>query len=293
MKWLVNLLILAATASADHASEVKQFALDPMVVVRIPVSRDRLTSVRFPSAIADLEGAFVSSEPEPPALFQISFRPGNAFFAVRALGTNVTVNLLVGWKGQTYALECFEAADSAVAVILAEKTPQTTNSAPRRPTPIRLKAILKTAALLPYIVDKQPELLRDLERVIPNRTVALPDCDVVLDEVLRFGTDDTLVFRVTFRNKTSSPILYRPTGLGVAVGNKQFSQSAVEADGVVPPCGQASASFSISAGVHGTPPGVSVQKRVQRNLRTYWAGLQCTVPKHLSKLRLALTFPST
>src|SRR6185503_10001064 len=117
MKWLASLLCLVSTVGAQPTNAVRHFILDPANVTRLPIARDQLTTVSFPSPVSDLEGAFLSPEPEPPALFQISFRPGSHFFSLRALAANAQATLHVGWRGQTYILELIESSTPTLAAI--------------------------------------------------------------------------------------------------------------------------------------------------------------------------------
>ena len=119
MKSLISMLFAVTAVCAQTTN--KEFWLDPLQVPRIPVAQDRFTTVRLPSPISDLTGVFISPNAEPPARFQISFRPGSEFFSLRALTTNVSATLAVGWNGNIYHLECVESAVSWPGVFFVEK----------------------------------------------------------------------------------------------------------------------------------------------------------------------------
>ncbi|MBK7999669.1 MAG: hypothetical protein IPK15_13370 [Verrucomicrobia bacterium] len=261
MKPLANLLLLLAVLPVPAAEAVRQILLNPAQMVRLPVARDQLTTVRFPSPISDLEGAFFSPEPGPPALFQISFRPGNAFFALRALATNASATLSVGWRGQTYVLQCIESTDPLLSVTFVDRPTLASRSGParRRPTPARLSALLEMAELYEPIRLQHPDRVAQVQRGTPRRRVIHAGCEVVLEEVFRFESDDALVFHATIHNPTIAPVIYKPETLAVTVGDRTFSQAAAHGSGIVGPCSQSSVFLIIAAGTRGTPPGISVQ----------------------------------
>jgi hypothetical protein len=263
MKWLISLLCLAASAGAGPSDAIRQCVLDPLTIVRVPVARDRLTTIRFPGPVSDIEGAFVSPESDPPSLFQISFRPGSPFFSLRALATNASAALTVGWKGRSYVLELVESSVPLLAIQFIERPSAARAMVPRIATPARLREMLKAAKFHSYLEAQQPLALTGIERLTVNRRQTRPDFDIVLEEIFRFDSDDTLVFHVTFINKTLSPIYYLPGALAVKVGECRFDQSASDAEGVIPACEHSSAFFAISAGVRGTPANLSIKNEFQ------------------------------
>jgi hypothetical protein len=263
MKRLVNLLVLAASLSTGAAETIQHTLLDPDQVVRVPVARNRLTTVRFPSPISDLEGAYLSIEDAPPALFQISFRPGQNFFSLRALATNASTTLTVGWKGRSYVLELLESPDPVLVLGLIEPLARMSPPLPRAITPARLRALLQTSRLYSEIQAQQFSFIRDVKCFVVNQRTALKDCDMLVERVFEFKADETLVFHVRFLNKSAEPILYLPTSLGARVGERVFAASIEEAEGIVPACGEALAVFALTAGVNGVPVGLSSRNEFQ------------------------------
>lgn len=261
MKRLASLLLLLGLLPVPAAEAIRQVLLNPAQVVRIPVARDQLTMVRFPSPIADLEGAFFAPDPEPPALFQISFRPGNAFLALRALTTNVSATLSVGWRGQTYVLQCVESSYPLLSVVFVDRPTLASRLAPQRsrPTPARLTAMLEIAELFESVTSQHPERVSDVQRATPRRSFVHAGCEVVLEEVFRFEANDALVFRATIHNPTVAPVIYKPETLAVRARERTFSPAAAHASGIVAPCGKSSVFLIVAAGIKGTPPGLSVQ----------------------------------
>ena len=88
-----------------------------MTVTRIYIALDRLTTIRFPSPLSDLQSALVAAEPHPDALFLVVFQPGNAFFSLRALAPNASTTLNVVWNNQTCVLELVESPTPCLSAI--------------------------------------------------------------------------------------------------------------------------------------------------------------------------------
>ncbi len=263
MNRFAKLLFLAASLSAHGAGLIRQEVLDPGMAVRVPVSRERLTTVRFPSPISDLEGTYLSAGVEPPARFQISFQPGRSSFALRALATNVNTTLTVGWRGQLQVLELVESSEPLSVLDLLVAPPPPPPAAARSITPARLRALLQIARLHSEVELQQPALLDGTRRYVVNASAVHPDCEVILEQVFHFAADDTLVFDVRFVNQTTERIAFLPSSLGARVGDRPFVSSLTEAEGVVPPCGTATVAFAISGGVNGTPEGLSPRNKFQ------------------------------
>ena len=114
---LLGTVSFAALAPAQPTNAIQRLALNPMAVTRIPVALDRLTTIRFPSPVSDLQAALIAVEPHPDALFLVAFQPGNAFFSVRALAPSTNTTLNVVWKNQTYVLELVESKPPWLSVI--------------------------------------------------------------------------------------------------------------------------------------------------------------------------------
>jgi len=269
MKWLASLFLTVATASAQPTN--RQVWLDPLQVVRVQVAQDRLTTVRFPGPISDLEGAFIAANAEPPARFQASFNPGSEWFSLRALTTNVSATLAVGWNGNVYHLECVESAVSSPGVFFNEKpaapapTPPAPVPPPVSPPPVarattenRLRDIIETAQSYAGLQKlKSPLRLRDVKRQVLRRHFAQPDCDILLSQIFDFNADDTLVFEITILNRTAWHLYYTPHSLAVKVGKYHCAASVFAADGFVPARASSTIYFGITGGVRGTPFGLS------------------------------------
>lgn len=114
---LLAALSFAKAAAAQATNPIQRLPLNPMIVTRIPIALDRLTTIRFPSPLSDLQSALVAAEPHPDALFLVVFQPGSAFFSLRALATNASTTLNVVWNNQTCVLELVESKTPCLSAI--------------------------------------------------------------------------------------------------------------------------------------------------------------------------------
>lgn len=248
-RWLA--LLFGIATLADSTNALQRLALNPEVVVRIPVATDRLTTVRFPGPVQSVEAAFIATTPHPDARFLLSFQAGNEFFSLRALTNKVTATLNVAWNRQTYVLELVEATHPWLSVTFEQPVPTRSSGNSHPVTPSRLFGLLDTARAFPLLKQQHPGAVAGVECVRPNTSFDYRDYAIRLDEVLRFDAEDTLVFRVALTNHTAQPIHYLPQSLMVRAGQRVYFQSLTDANGVIPPQAETSVSFVVT----GTPDG--------------------------------------
>ncbi|PWU19871.1 MAG: hypothetical protein C5B50_05425 [Verrucomicrobia bacterium] len=248
---ILLLVFLLHSAAGQSVNPIQQLPLNPMVLARIPVAMTGPTTIRFPSPISDLEGAFVSSDANSPALFLLSFRPGSSFFSIRALRANTNATLNVVWKDQTYVLELEESKTPWFSVIFAQ-APSPAAPAPRQSvTPSRLLGLLDTAKAFPLLKKQHPEAVANVQCIRPDTLNDYGDYTIRTEEVFRFDDADTLVFRIAISNKTMQVMHYLPQSLMVQTGRRVFYQSITDGTGEVPPQKAAPVYFSVT----GTPDG--------------------------------------
>jgi len=246
---LIELLLwafLLGVAAAQSADPIQKVSLNPLVVARIPVARTGPTTIRFPSPISDLEGAFISSDPASSALFLLTFRPGSAFFSVRALAANANTSLNVVWKDQTYVLELVESKKPWLSVIFTQGATAAAPIAHQPVTPSRLLGLLDTAKAFPLLKTQHPEAVAGVECARPNTFNDYGDYTINTEEVFRFDGADTLVFRIVVSNKTGRVMRYLPQSLMVQAGQRVFYQSITDAKGEIPAQTSAPVYFAIT-----------------------------------------------
>jgi hypothetical protein len=243
--------------TAQSWEAIQQVPLDPLVVTRIPVSMNGPTTVRFPSPVSDLEGAFISTDPSSSAPFLLSFRPGSSFFSVRALapGTNTSLNIV--WKNQTYVLELDESKTPWLSVIFTESPVAPASDRHQPVTPSRLLGLLDTAKAYPLLRTQHPEAVVGVEFVRPGTLNDYGSYSIKTEEVFRFDGADTLVFRIGVSNKTAQTMRYLPQSLMVQAGSRVFYQSITDGSGEIPPQSTVPIYFAITGTADGKRNDIS------------------------------------
>ena len=234
---------------------VQEIELDEHSVVTVPVSSARVTTISFPGPISAIDAALLTIDGKTPGLFQIAHKPGSYFFSVRCLVKEATTNVNVRWNNKTYVLELQESKTPLLSVIFKYKPDAPGSSlAQRRGTPAILLGLLDKAKAYPVLKTSHPEAVEGVDYVSyadNPRVMDYNDFEIRLEEVFRFDSQDTLVFRVVLRNKTDQEILYKPQGFSVRVGERVYSQSIGDASGTMPSRSDTPAYFAIT----GTPSG--------------------------------------
>ena len=249
---LLAALGLAGTVTAQTTSPIQQLTLDPLAVTHIPVARDRLTTIRFPSPVSDLQSALVAAEPHPEALFLVTFQPTSAFFSVRALVANTNTTLNVVWQNQTYVLELEESSSPWLSVILAAPTEPPPHPAPTNACPARPRDLIATARGLSLQRGQAQTRLPGVEIYHPGTTKDHFGYAVRVAGIYRFIAENTLVFHVGVSNKTPAVLQYITTNLIAIVDEQLYCLPLTQAEGTLPPNCEVPVYFSIPAGTNHT-----------------------------------------
>jgi hypothetical protein len=250
-------LVVAARAAAQPA--LTNIVLNPGEIVVVPVTTDRFSMICFPSPISHLEGAYLSTETEPPARFQVNFKPGSSYFSVRALAENVSAAVAVVWKEKTFVFELTSSSHPLLTVRLVEPAARDSVSTSRLPSSHRLLGILDTAKAYSVLRAQHPAEVADVVYLPKHDRYDFGSCELLVEELFHFKTEDTLVFRLVFHNKTSRIINYRPQSFRVRVGQKTFYAAISDGDGVLPPMSSTPVYFAIDSAPDGSRPGLSPQ----------------------------------
>lgn len=248
-------LICCAALALDGfaASPIKDLSLDEQEVVVIPITNSRVTTVSFPGPIAALEGTGITTDGKQPAQFQLAHKPGAYFFSVRSLTKGAVTNLNVRWNEKTYVLEL---QDSSAPLLSVNFHPalHRKDQRSRAVTPGCLLGLLDTAKAYPALRDQHPEAVQGVEFVRyaqEQRVMDYRDYEIHLEEAFRFDAQDTIIFRVTLRNKREHDLQYHADSFSVRAGERVYSQSISDASGVMPAKSESPAYFAIT----GTPNG--------------------------------------
>ncbi len=241
MNRLTNLILLVLPFGLANAfavdSRVQDFTLDDHTVYAVPVSEARVTTISFPSPIAAIDGALITSDGKTPGTFQIAHTKGTAYLSLRALSKDATTNLNIRWNNRTYAFELHESEKPWYSVVLQTK-PDKANHLSLPLTPPRLLGLFDKAKAFPLLQAHAPDEIANVEYRDLGEKPLVSDCgdyEVRLTEAFRFADEDTLVFHLVIANKSDKPLDHTPEKLEVQVGDRVFTPSVTDlASGIAP-----------------------------------------------------------
>lgn len=256
MKPLIRLLVVLAPLSTFAAPRefIESAQLDDRVVYSVPVATNRVTTISFPGPIAAIDAAGVTTDTKMAGDFQLAHTKGAAFFSVRALTAMASANVNVRWGKNTYVFQLEESPRPVLSLILESKpSPGGVKPAPVV-SPTRLLALLDKAKSFPLLKQQHPEAVAGVDFATFEKTPSVSDFndyEIRIQEAFRFNAEDTLVLHVLLRNKTHTPVHYRPDSFALRIGNRVYAQSISDAAGLIPPQSEASAYIAVT----GTPDG--------------------------------------
>jgi hypothetical protein len=239
---------------AAHPEAIQRVTLDERVVITVPISANRVTTIGFPGPIAAIDAVGVTADGKTPGQFQLAHTKGSSFVSVRALTRKAATNLNIRWNKRTYVFELVESEVPVLALNLEERAASEIVRPAPQATPTRLLALLDKAKAFPLLMKQQPNAVAGAEaRTFGDepQVTDFNDYEIRIEEVFRFDPEDTLVFHVTLRNKSESEIRYLPESFCVRVGNRLYYQSISDAPGLLPPHAVSTVYFAIT----GTPDG--------------------------------------
>jgi hypothetical protein len=253
-RWLISLLLTVCWLANAKDKAIQTYILDEQTVYVIPVAVNRVTTISFPGAIAAMDAAQASIDPQKPAPFLIAHAKGSSFFSVRAETKKAVTNINIRWNDKTYVLELVESDDPLLSVTFVPP-PDTSSALQSAPvTPSRLLALLDEAKAYPLLKAYHEDAVAGVDYRNYEHQPRIVDCTnyaMKIEEAFRFDVEDTLIFRVGVTNKTDHELLYAPNGFFLRVGERTYPQSISDASGIVPPHAEAPAYFAVT----GTPNG--------------------------------------
>ncbi|MFO1461560.1 MAG: hypothetical protein U1G08_19425 [Verrucomicrobiota bacterium] len=255
MKSTISIFLLAATvALAAPPEAIQRVTLDERVVITVPVSTNRVTTISFPGPIAAIDAVGVTADGKTPGNFQLAHTKGSSFVSVRALARKAATNLNIRWNKRTYVFELIEGDAPVLALNLEDRAASEIVQPAPQVTPTRLVALLDKAKAFPLLKKQQPDAVAGAEaRSFGDepQVTDFNDHEIRIEEVFRFNPEDTLVFHVTLRNKSEREIRYLPESFCTRVGSRLYYQSVSDAPGLLPPHAVSTVYFAIT----GTPDG--------------------------------------
>lgn len=258
---LLSFAFLAVCSTALAADKrVQDFVLDDHTVYSVPVSGTRVTTISFPSPIAAIDGALLTSDGKIPALFQIAHTKGTSYFSLRALTQQAATNLNVRWNNRTYAFELHESGEPLYSIVLrtgAENIRPLTKPL----TPPRLLGLLDKVKAFPLLQAKAPDEVANIEHRDLHDAPLVSDCGdyvVKLTDAFRFPEQDTLVFHLIIENRSDSALQYSPERLQVRVADRVFTPSLTDLTSTIAPH-ESTLGYVLVSGSPGDPNDLSLK----------------------------------
>src|SRR5262245_11319531 len=164
MKSPISILLLAATvAFAAPPEAIQRITLDERVVVTVPVSTNRVTTISIPGAITATDAGSVTADGKTPGQFQLAHTKGSSFVSVRALARKAATNLNIRWNKRTYVFELIEGDAPVLALNLEDRASSEVAQSAPQVTPTRLLALLDKAKAFPLLKKQQPDAVAGAE----------------------------------------------------------------------------------------------------------------------------------
>ena len=158
MKSPISILLLAATVLVAAPPEaIERATLDERVVVTVPVSTNRVTTISFPGPIAAIDAVGVTADGKTPGEFQLAHTKGSSFVSVRALARKAATNLNIRWNKRTYVFELVESDAPVLALNLEDRAATEIVQPAPQVAPTRLLALLDKAKAFPLLKSHHPD----------------------------------------------------------------------------------------------------------------------------------------
>ncbi len=251
--------IFLAVASALSAQTIRNLALDAQQVVELPVSRE-VTTVMFPGPLTAVAGTDMlidngrdASEVEEgtPIRFHVTHAPGSNFILVQSLQPDAAGRLTAIFDGAAYVIQLRTVAtDSAASVIFGKGAVAAAKRVDAPPEPVKFSpriglSLLDRARAYPVLAKSLPKAVEGVTLRAQNRTVALPDVEITVQEVYRFPKEDAVVFLLRLRNPTDRTVDLAPSTFAARVAQERFEQSIANGPRSLEPGASADAEFAI------------------------------------------------
>ena len=243
MRFLILIFSLNAIVLGAEVDEIVNFALNSKLVHTIYCHEQNtgVTTVAFPDEISGIYGArvdvkFNEKKPNP---FLLSFTPGSAYFTIKSLAANQAQGAInVVYKKEIYVLhlKTVKKGYSSVSFRAPKQVKQVGNSAYKNKavSTSLLLSMLDKAKAYHLIKKHYPAQVEGISLDTPTTVMEYSTHQILLKEVIRFESQDTLFFHIQVKNTTFKELRYKPKDFAVNVGDKIFYAALTDASGVVP-----------------------------------------------------------
>lgn len=252
-------VLLEGSIRAKGTEVIKQFPLDERSIYKIGIGMEVPTTIMFPGTIGAISGANIGVGEEAAANVLFSYTENKHFFHVRALKNGAEAAANIVYKNKIYALTFHTCEHPARSVNFYEENCCLGNKTNCQVTPERLLELLDKTKTHHFFEMQYPEIVQQIEKAFPMSKTLYKNFEVLLEEVVRFDPEDTLVFRIKFMNKVDQDVYYQPQRLAVRVGDNIYYASIVDASGILPACAETYGYFAITGKPTGGRANLSVK----------------------------------
>lgn len=212
--------------------------LQPDTSYSVGVAPHMPTTIVFPSPGLGFQGVgLMQASDTTPQPVQIDHAPGTNYFTVRAIMPGARSDLNVVFEGRLYGF-VFQLSDDPVRGLTLMRPPAPSRTSPgRRSNRVgvtRLVEMLDEAKAYDLIAAAYPGYQKNIAVQEKGYRIPYPLFDVLVDHAWRFESEDTIVLRVVFINKTPRLQYYRPDAVAVKIGERTFYCSIADANGEIP-----------------------------------------------------------
>lgn len=241
------IMVQALLVAGVPAAEIRSYPLDERSLYTVRLSRDEPTTCVFPAPLKAIVGANVSQvAAEAPGIL-LSHEAGAEYFSLRLLKEGASGALNVIMRGKVYALALVPAPEPDRAVVFLDQ--EIVGPLPQMPAPGNFAALVERTKQ--HGRAPVSGMTQAVASATPGNTTAYQTFTATVELIVRYETEDALVFRVRLENKSGNAVAYDPQGLAVRLGRDFFPAVFAEASGAIPSMGTS----YIYVVVAGTPGG--------------------------------------
>lgn len=251
---MVQALLVAGVPAAD----IRAHPLDERSIYTVRLSRTEPTTCVFPAPLKALVGANVSEKPDDHPGILLSHEAGTEYFSLRLLKDGATGALNVLLRGKVYALALVAAAEPDRAVVFLDEPPAG-NGPPLAGEAMRV--LVERAKQVEREEGRASGRMSALDHARPGNVTRYRAFTATVESIVRFETEDALVFRIRLYNTLTVPVPYNPDGLAIQLGREFFPAAYAEATGAIPAHGSGVIYLVIAGAPGGGRANLSVQEK--------------------------------
>ncbi|MDR2463629.1 MAG: hypothetical protein LBD30_07605 [Verrucomicrobiales bacterium] len=248
---------------ASGQSAISELPLDEKIVHKVAVAYgEGVTTFKFPGRIDGIYAQKVATggnrEEFAIAEFGLAYQPGNSYFTLWAQKEKAKDVLTVVCQQHIYQFSI--SASTKPMRTVTFYNPEYGSGGKVAVTPSKLISLLDKAKLYYQLQEHYPDEVAQIAHARPKARMVYDGFEVLIDDVWRFESEDTLVFRVLLANLTDRPIRYAANQTAVRVDERIYPASVADMSGVMPADSITAAYFAVTGNPVGGRNNLPVDK---------------------------------